>query len=41
MRVIKDGPEAAAAWIQDRTGVRTVAGTDGMEWELGKELRMK
>jgi ribonuclease BN (tRNA processing enzyme) len=41
MRVIKDGPEAAAAWIQDRTGVRTVAGKDGMEWELGKELKMK
>ncbi len=41
MRVIKDGPEAAAAWIQAKTGVRTVAGKDGMEWELGKELKMR
>jgi phosphoribosyl 1,2-cyclic phosphodiesterase len=41
MRVIKEGPEAGAAWIQNKTGVRTVAGKDGMEWELGKELRMK
>lgn len=41
MRVIKDGPDAAAAWIQQRTGIRTVAGKDGMEWELGKELKLK
>jgi phosphoribosyl 1,2-cyclic phosphodiesterase len=41
MCVIKDGPEAAAAWILQKTGVRTVAGTDGMEWELGKELKMR
>lgn len=41
MRVIKEGPEAAAAWIQAKTGVRTVAGKDGMEWDLGKELKMR
>ncbi len=40
MRVIKDRPETAADWIQKKTGVRTVAGVDGMAWELGKELRM-
>ncbi len=41
MRVVKDGPDAAAGWIQHKTGVRTVAGNDGMEWELGKELKMR
>ena len=40
MRVIKDGPEAAARWIQDRTGVRTVAGKDGMAVDLGDGLRI-
>lgn len=38
MRVIRDGPDKAARWIEDRTGVRTVAGQDGMQLELGKEL---
>jgi phosphoribosyl 1,2-cyclic phosphodiesterase len=41
MRVIKERPEAAAEWIQNKTGVRTVAGTDGMEWDIGKELKLK
>ncbi|MBM4249596.1 MAG: MBL fold metallo-hydrolase [Euryarchaeota archaeon] len=41
MRVIKDGPDAAAAWIQERTGVRTMAGKDGMAVEMGKELTMR
>ena len=41
MRVIKDGPPRAAEWIQNKTGVRTVAGTDGMEWDIGKELKMR
>ena len=41
MRVIKDGPPNAAEWIQNKTGVRTVAGTDGMEWDIGKELKMR
>jgi phosphoribosyl 1,2-cyclic phosphodiesterase len=41
MRVIKDQPESAAEWIQKKTGVRTVAGTDGMRWEIGKELIMR
>jgi phosphoribosyl 1,2-cyclic phosphodiesterase len=41
MRVIKEGPPKAAGWIQNKTGVRTVAGTDGMEWDIGKELKQK
>jgi urocanate hydratase len=40
MRVIKDGPEAAAAWILQKTGVRTVAGKDGMAVDLGGGLRI-
>ena len=38
-RVIKDGPPKAAEWIQNRTGVRTVAAEDGMVVDIGDELR--
>ena len=40
MRVIKDGPPKAAEWIQDRTGVRTVAAEDGMTVDIGEVLRI-
>ena len=41
MRVIKERPEAAAEWIQKKTGARTIAATDGMDVEIGKELKMR
>lgn len=38
MRVIREGPEKSARWIEEKTGVRTLAAHDGMELEIGKEL---
>lgn len=40
MRVIKDGPSKAAEWIQNRTGVRTVAAEDGMAIDIGEGLKI-
>jgi len=37
MRVIQENPETQAKWIQDRTGIKTVAARDFMTLELKKE----
>lgn len=39
-RVIKDGPPKAAEWIQNKTGVRTVAADDGMALDIGEKLKI-
>jgi phosphoribosyl 1,2-cyclic phosphodiesterase len=37
MRVIQENPETQAKWIEDRSGVRTVAARDFMTLELKKD----
>jgi ribonuclease BN (tRNA processing enzyme) len=37
MRVIQENPETQARWIEERSGVRTVAARDFMMLEMGKD----
>ncbi|MCU0860012.1 MAG: MBL fold metallo-hydrolase [Thermoplasmata archaeon] len=37
MRVIQENPETQAKWIEDRSGVRTVAARDFMMLDMGKD----
>jgi ribonuclease BN (tRNA processing enzyme) len=37
MRVIQENPETQARWIEDRSGVRTVAARDFMMLDMGKD----
>lgn len=37
MRVIQENPETQAKWIEDRSGVKTVAARDFMTLELKKD----
>ena len=35
MRVVQENPETQARWIQEKTGVRTVAARDFMMLDMG------
>ncbi len=39
MTVLRAGPEKEAAWVQEKTGVKTIAARDGMKLNLEKETR--
>lgn len=41
MRLLKEGPERQAEWIEKETGVRTVAARDGMVVEVGDSFEVK
>ncbi len=40
LRAIKYGTEKIAGWIQEQSGVQTVAAEDGMKVEMGEEIRV-
>jgi len=38
MKVIEAGPESQARWVEERTGIPTLAARDGMKVQLGKGI---
>lgn len=40
MMFIKKNPEKQAQWIENETGIKTLAATDGMKIEMGKRIRI-
>ena len=41
LKVIDKGPEKQAAWIQEKTGIQTIAAEDRMHVHFGKEIEIK
>lgn len=40
LRAIKYGPEKIAEWIQEQSGIQTIAVEDGMKVEMGEEIKL-
>jgi phosphoribosyl 1,2-cyclic phosphodiesterase len=40
LKMIRSGPDAEARWIEDKTGVRTVAAADGMRATIGDTIEI-
>ncbi|UCE73327.1 MAG: MBL fold metallo-hydrolase [Methanomassiliicoccales archaeon] len=41
LRAINSGPESIAEWIQQRSGIETIAAEDGMIIEIGEDIEIK
>ena len=41
LRTLRTGPDHEANWIQERTGIETIAAKDGMSVKIENEVRFK